>query len=68
MSQTHPGLVNPKHVSETMSNQSPFFPSSGFPGRGQAASFLGRMPRSGATSLTVGVYSHSWIIVDARVK
>ena len=45
MSQTHPGLVNPKHVSETMSNQSPSFPSSGFPGRGQAASFLGRMPR-----------------------
>lgn len=45
MSRTHPGLVNPKHVSETMSNQSPFFPSSGFPGRSQAASFLGRMPR-----------------------
>ena len=33
MSQTHPGLVNPIHVSETMSNQSAFFPSSGFPGR-----------------------------------
>lgn len=45
MSQTHPNLVNPEHVSETMSNQSPFFPSSGFPGRGQASSFLGRMPR-----------------------
>lgn len=45
MSQTHPNLVNPEHVSETMSNQSPFFPSSGFPGRGQASSFLGSMPR-----------------------
>ena len=45
MSRTHPGLVNPKHDSETMSNQSPSFPSSGFPGRDQAFSFLGRMPR-----------------------
>lgn len=45
MSRTHPGLVTPEHVSETMSNQSPFFPSSGFPGRDQASSFLGRMPR-----------------------
>ena len=25
------------------------------------------MARSGATSLTVDVYSHSWIVVDARV-
>ncbi|WP_299241017.1 hypothetical protein [Actinomyces sp.] len=24
--------------------------------------------RSGATSLTVDVYCHSWIIVDARVE
>ena len=28
-----------------MSNQSPSFPSSGFPGRDQASSFLGCMPR-----------------------
>ena len=28
-----------------MSNQSPFFPSSGFPSHGQASSFLGHMPR-----------------------
>ena len=45
MSRRHPDLVNPEHVSETMSNQSPFFPSSGFPGSGQASSFLGRIPR-----------------------
>ena len=40
MTRTRPDLVNPEHVSKTMSNQSPFFPSSGFPGRDQASSFF----------------------------